>query len=547
MKKIFIWALMATLLLAGSAFAQGRRLTAEPNATFAFGVGGSAAGPTTTNNDDTCDISTAPAATLLLPYFEVDINAAANVATQTLFTITNVSEYPQIAHVTVWTDLTVPVLDFNIFLTGYDTQSINMYDVIARGIIAPTSPTTGGTSSTTARGTGPGGIVIAQANTSNPNFTAGGINCGTLPGNIPLNILTDLRAALTTGTGLALTCTPATRVGNAHTNAIGYVTVDVAANCSQALPSQPSYYFTDILYDNVLIGDYQQVSPNAVTGNFAGGNPMVHIRAVPEGGPSGAIPAAGVAATNLPYTFYSRWLAAVGAVTPPAGFDRRQPLPATFAPRWISGGTQSFSTDYKIWREGVTTSTNVCSATLNNVSIAEIVRFDERENFLTFSTGVIISPPVSTTITLPETSRTNVSSGTFPPASFASGDVAGWMYLNLDNGNTTTDVSGTLNGANTALHPAFGNRPSQNWVIVSLFAEGRYSVDFDAAWLGNGCSALVGTSDANGGVVPIGPVGGVFVCPAGFTGSPGCSTATGSYVNNANPTVPGTAGTNTTP
>src|SRR5688572_8058632 len=128
MKKIFIWALMATLLMAGSAFAQkGRRLTAEPNATFAFGVGGAAAGPTTTNNDDSCDISVAPAATLLLPYFEVDINAPATTATQTLFTITNVSEYPQIAHLTVWTDLTVPVLDFNIFLTGYDVQSINLY------------------------------------------------------------------------------------------------------------------------------------------------------------------------------------------------------------------------------------------------------------------------------------------------------------------------------------------------------------------------------------------------------------------------------------
>jgi hypothetical protein len=52
-------------------------------------------------------------------------------------------------------------------------------------------------------------------------------------------------------------------------------------------------------------------------------------------------------------------------------------------------------------------------------------------------------------------------------------------------------------------------RASQNWVIVNFQAEGRFSVDFDAAWLGNGCSPAVlsGTT--------IGPIGGVPVCPAG--------------------------------
>jgi len=34
-----------------------------------------AAGPATTANDDSCDISLLPAATLLLPYFEVDFNS----------------------------------------------------------------------------------------------------------------------------------------------------------------------------------------------------------------------------------------------------------------------------------------------------------------------------------------------------------------------------------------------------------------------------------------------------------------------------------------
>ncbi len=52
----------------------------------------------TTNNDDSCDIAVAPAATLLLPFFEIDVTTPAG--DTTLFTITNVTSAPQIAHVT---------------------------------------------------------------------------------------------------------------------------------------------------------------------------------------------------------------------------------------------------------------------------------------------------------------------------------------------------------------------------------------------------------------------------------------------------------------
>src|SRR3954470_12476854 len=149
MKKLLVLAMMATLLMAGSAFAVDRHLTPAPDATFNFGAPGVAGGPTTTNNDDSCDIGVAPAATLLLPYFEVDV---ANRTQNTLFTITNVSRLPQIAHVTVWTDWSFPVLDFNLFLTGYDVQALSMYDIIAKGIIAPRGAALPGTSSLTTPG-----------------------------------------------------------------------------------------------------------------------------------------------------------------------------------------------------------------------------------------------------------------------------------------------------------------------------------------------------------------------------------------------------------
>src|ERR671926_332154 len=138
MKKLII--LMAVLLVATSAFA-GASLRVAPNATFNNGLL-----PTSTNNDDTCDIaSNAPAATLLLPFFDVDFNSPATTARTTLFTIVNTSDLPQIAHVVVWTDWSFPALDLNIFLTGYDVQGINLYDIFARSTIAPITSTTSGT------------------------------------------------------------------------------------------------------------------------------------------------------------------------------------------------------------------------------------------------------------------------------------------------------------------------------------------------------------------------------------------------------------------
>ncbi len=498
MRKLTVLAMLAAVLMAGSAFAVQRNV--QPNATFAFGVGGAAFGPSTTNNDDTCDIGTAPAATLLLPYFEVDFNAPQTSARTTLFTITNVSHLPQIAHVVIWTDWSFPVIDFNIFLTGYDVQSINLYDILARGVIAP--PT--GTSSTTTVPDNPGINADPALNTANPNINSLS-GCANLPGPIPQGLLADMRAILTTGTGTGATITCVSKVGGTHTNAIGYVTVDVNANCNTSLPNVATYFTANILFDNVLIGDYQDVNPNPATGNFAGGSPMVHIRAVPEGGFVGSNPSVAPGGpTNLPYTFYDRYTIQSPVQIIDRRFDRRQPLPATFAARFISGGTGAFNSSFKIWREGQTIGacTGGQAASLNsNLAVTELVKFDEHENANTITGDVIISPtPLGQG--LPETSNTAVSGAFFPTLPAAAGDVAGWVYLNLDNGIRTPYSRNNVPAA------AGVARPSQNWVVVHMEAEGRFSVDFDAAWLGNGCSAPVGA-----GVGQIGPAGGVLVCP----------------------------------
>src|SRR5947209_6425360 len=316
------------------------------------------------DNDASCDIKVGPAATLLLPYFEVDLQPGGEQTT--LFTITNVSRYPQIAHVTIWTDWAFPVLNFNIFLTGYHLQSINLKDILVRGIVAPPA----GTGPTTAKS--PLGWLTLPPNGpgyTNPNFNAV-IDCDALPGTIPDRLMSAVRSALTTGVynpGASGACPNA--VGGVHANAIGYATIDVVGGCTSRLPSDPLYYTTDLLFDNVLIGDYQQIGPHPSSGSAAfdaGGNPMVHIRAVPEGGGAGSN-----VATELPCTFYDRYTPVANRVR-----DRRQPLPSTFAARYIEGGPGAFATNYTIWREGYRAS--ACGAALvvnGSIPVADILRF----------------------------------------------------------------------------------------------------------------------------------------------------------------------------
>lgn len=499
---------------------------------FVARANASAPPPFTTNNDDSCDIGVAPAATLLLPYFEVDLETAGTGRT-TLFSITNVSPFPQIARLTIWTDWAYPVLTFNLFLTGYDVESINLFDVIARGVIG--GPV--GTSTSSPNGwRNPTIGSQPLANQSNPNFApSAAITCapGRLPGQLPQAVAADVRALLTRGRSTGtISCSSGgveKQVGANHgsNTAIGYVTIDVVSTCANTLPTQPNYYSNEILFDNVLIGDYQEVSQGTAAGNFAGGNPLVHIRATPEGGGAGSVPP-GV--TNLPFTFYDRFTA--GNPTDFRNIDRRQPLPSAFAARWISGESAMFETSFKIWREGVTGADAKCDEYAYNgdIPLLEIVRFDERENATLAGVGWVIAIPWMPG--LPATARVPVTSSVFPPK--LSTDVGGWMYLNLHNeysfgfgyGRDSLRNHSVSRGAGSWNVGGWSIRPAQNWVIVSLAARAQYAVEFDAVWLGNGCSpAAPGTwiGVAQSSANRISPIGGALVCPDGTSRATLCT------------------------
>jgi hypothetical protein len=102
--------------------------------------------------------------------------------------------------------------------------------------------------------------------------------------------------------------------------------------------------------------------------------------------------------------------------------------------------------------------------------VAEMVAYDEHENgegnpaHICCLSAMLPEPP----IVLPSTSLVPLSEREVFGQSIFDQRSAGWAYLNLD----------TLDG----------HHAQQNWVIVSMRAQTRLSVDFDAAPLGNGCS-----------------------------------------------------------
>lgn len=422
-----------------------------------------ALGPATKANDDSCDVALQPAATLLLPYFEVDLGNLQN--QNTLFSITNVTNVSRIARVTLWTDYAYPIMTFNIYLTGYDVQSISLYDVIANGIIGS--------------GSGTGTSASHTGQYSDPNAELDLDACASLPGAIPARFVTLMQEALLMGR-VSGVCNA---VGNVHERAIGYATIDVVGNCSSATPADPVYFSSDIRYDNVLAGDYQQVSGTERSAQIS---PMVHIRAIPEGGtPASRAENPGTYANRFSRTFYGRYQG-------PGMFnsDARQPLPSRFATRWISGGNGGFDSSFKIWRQSVTGSDIRCGQLARNGLIrgTDSVMFDENEN----GEGTVIdecnitcipSPPGVST---PATSRPSIEDTEVFPQAIRTTVTSGWIYLNLDDDD-------------------MGNGAQQAWVVTSMRASGIFSGDMDAIALGNGCSMPVARSEVSEGNGVIGP------------------------------------------
>jgi hypothetical protein len=391
-------------------------------------------------------IDDVPGATLLLPYFEVDLDDDNGITT--LFSINNASATAVLAHVTLWTDLSVPTLDFNVYLTGYDVHPINIRDIF-NGFVQPATASDGQDPTDTIS---PQGLFSQDINFASCN--------NQLPlGPLPPNHLAHIRAAHT-GQASTLFGGLCSGVDFGDNIARGYITVDTVNNCTLRFPGDVGYFEADATFQNVLLGDYFYINPAE---NFAQGETMVHIEASPLT----------LGAGN--YTFYRKFTTV----------DFREGLDDNFFVRYLSGGAFTGGTDLVVWRDSKRTvlpfSCALVAPSFFPLGQNQIVIFDEEEQ-------PVVPPPCQispcegapTLAPFPwEANRVAVDGPSFPvPFDF------GWLFLNLDT---------TVIGSQVPFEPT-----TQNWVTAIMDADGRFSVGFDAFQLCNvtvpftGCSIFVG-------------------------------------------------------
>ena len=302
-----------------------------------------------------CSTDVVPAATLLFPFVSYDYEGGFDGAT-TQIAITNVSSDAQIVHITVWSDYSVAILDFNLTLTGYDVARMNIRDILGGGFLPTEDPT------------GTGGLVRTD------NIWADDNAGGTPFDDGPYSTHNELWASSPTYTSLpdpedtdpALDCDPDDWVSspvnyitpidgdtldlfqgylqasmggnNAYwQNCDGsgsvtfpdetwfisrtdgptwlYITADVVGACNKDLPdNQAATYFstqrtTGVLDENVLIGDVIWLNQ---TDRYSEADNAVHLESNPGYG--------GV-------TFYERYL-------DEGTEDYREPLPTAWAFRY---------------------------------------------------------------------------------------------------------------------------------------------------------------------------------------------------------------------
>lgn len=315
-----------------------------------------------------------PAATLLLPYFEVDpipnFPESPSVelvgVPKTVLTVGNASQFSLLTRVTLWTDFGIPTLSFHLSLTGFDVETIDLKQTFD-------------------------GIL--------PQSAGGGMSC-------PDPLATRLPPTDIIGLRNAHSGQPSSLFGNLcgsrdfGDGALrGFVTVDVVTDCDDTLLPNDADYSTILGSSNALWGDWESFDPIE---KFSDAGTMVHIEASP------AVPDS--------YTFYGRFNAFNGT-------DDREALGNVWGIRFANGVLDG-GTALRVWREPravpVPVACPVGAPPASQPGDAHgILAFDESEDVVSITTQPL--PLV--------TQRVQVNGPALPvPFDF------GWLLLNLNSG-----------------------------------------------------------------------------------------------------------------
>jgi hypothetical protein len=310
-----------------------------------------------------------PAATLLLPYFEVDV--ADSDGRTTLLTVRNTGPAAAIAHAVVWTDLGVPTVTFDILLTGFQTRRIDLRQLFAEGSVG--FPAFGGECESLVE-TGVVGQFQAELRDAHMGLASGFFEgaCGAVPYGDQV--------------------------------ARGYITIDNANDCSLTTPIDDGYFVEGGLGiasdDNVLWGEYALVDGGS---GRAAGEPMVHIEASD--------------AQETPFgfrTFYNRFAGAA---------DDREPLAQSWGVRYFNQ-----LTDVICWRDNAIRQTFGCDsfpqANLQGVNFPStepviVTVYDHASSQTTSDDSAVPCDAVA--------KRTTVGGADFPVE-----PKSGWIYVDTD-------------------------------------------------------------------------------------------------------------------
>lgn len=377
-----------------------------------------------------------PAATLLLPYFEV--SPTANLADRlpqgifeglnTIAQIRNASVQPVLARVTLWTDYGIPTLGFDVYLNGRDSQDLDL-----RLLFAGVLPVTG---------TG-----ISQSN------NVSGVNpppfpdCGAVLNSSRLDATARLQLRQA-HTGQPSAQFGGQCAGRDHGDSLarGYLTVDVVNRCSapMASPADANYFVAGgagvASNQNVLFGDY---SVTDSSNNSAWGDRLLALEA------DAAHPL--TSSANF-YTFYAGF---VGY----SARDNRESLASRLAGRHQTGTGAALRADLIVWRDPRGPVTPTCGSVPApwNQPTQEIVFFDEQSG-----AGRLESPRAPLGLA---TQRLRIDGDAALPTgswrNFYTPFAFGWIYFNL---NDATEQPGAPTGWRTR----------QGWVITSARRDGRF-------------------------------------------------------------------------
>lgn len=322
-----------------------------------------------------CDSGATAAATLLIPYWEVDASDPAGI--DTLVGITNVHDYSIVAHVTSWNVDSWSTFDFNIYMTPYDVVTFSMRQIMINGLF-------------------PNNFCGGD---DNYRFIDGPIDCDG-DGQYLDNVWT-LNDGLfsVSGYNMDIACyRPASAAwiedkqckhsiasyDGPTENYVGYLTIDVTMTCNGGTPDGIlSYYATNYLdtepccepivshdgivdhgvleNSNALLGDYFYYDNTKIV---ADGYPAVHIEAWGEDNSAGLL--AGTActsATSTPgthcwgmhaldnsngiiQTYYNKYLTGSGYDF----VDHRETLPLRWGFRYILNAGFDGGTWIDAWR-----------------------------------------------------------------------------------------------------------------------------------------------------------------------------------------------------